>query len=76
MVPTALLQRRLPNVAAQRYVKYLPTVRYGTYGSTGKGPKLPRERLPLYPGRVYSSVGMKSCGLSLRLKLESGRIHI
>ena len=60
MVPTALLQRRLPDMAAQRYVKYLPTVRYGTYGSTGKGPKLPRERLPLYPGRVYSSVGMKS----------------
>ena len=52
MVPTALLQRRLPNMAAQRYVKYLPTVRYGTYGSTGKGPKLPRERLPLYPARV------------------------
>ena len=47
-----MLQRRLPNVAAQRYVKYLPTVRYGTYGSTGKGPKLPRERLPLYPARV------------------------
>ena len=46
MVPTALLQRRLPNMAAQRYVKYLPTVRYGTYGNTGKGPKLPRERLP------------------------------
>ena len=52
MVPTALLQRRLPDMAAQRYVKYLPTVRYGTYGSTGKGPKLPRERLPLYPARV------------------------
>ena len=47
-----MLQRRLPNMAAQRYVKYLPTVRYGTYGSTGKGPKLPRERLPLYPARV------------------------
>ena len=49
-----MLQRRLPNVAAQRSVnvKYLPTVRYGTYGSTGKGPKLPRERLPLYPARV------------------------
>jgi hypothetical protein len=47
-----LLQRRLPDMAAQRYVKYLPTVRYGTYGSTGKGPKLPRERLPLYPARV------------------------
>ena len=45
-----MLQRRLPDMAAQRYVKYLPTVRYGTYGSTGKGPKLPRERLPLYPG--------------------------
>ena len=52
MVPTALLQRRLPDMAAQRYGKYLPTVRYGTYGSTGKGPKLPRERLPLYPARV------------------------
>ena len=47
-----MLQRRLPDMAAQRYVKYLPTVRYGTYGSTGKGPKLPRERLPLYPARV------------------------
>ena len=47
-----MLQRRLPDMAAQRSVKYLPTVRYGTYGSTGKGPKLPRERLPLYPARV------------------------
>ena len=47
-----MLQRRLPDMAAQRYVKYLPTVRYGTYGSNGKGPKLPRERLPLYPARV------------------------
>ena len=46
-----MLQRRLPDMAAQRYVKYLPTV-HGTYGSTGKGPKLPRERLPLYPARV------------------------
>ena len=44
-----MLQRRLPDMAAQRYVKYR---RYGTYGSTGKGPKLPRERLPLYPARV------------------------
>ena len=51
-------------MAAQRYVKYRTygtygtygTYRrygtYGTYGSTGKGPKLPRERLPLYPARV------------------------
>ena len=52
MVPTALLQRRLPDMAAQRYVKYRRYRRYGTYGSTGKGPKLPRERLPLYPARV------------------------
>ena len=53
-----MLQRRLPDMAAQRYVKYLRYRRYrrygtvGTYGSTGKGPKLPRERLPLYPARV------------------------
>ena len=32
MVPTALLQRRLPDMAAQRYVKYRRYRRYGTYG--------------------------------------------
>ena len=35
MVPTALLQRRLPDMAAQRYVKYHTVGTYGTYRRYG-----------------------------------------
>ena len=51
MVPTALLQRRLPDMAAQRYVKYRTYGTYGTYGSV------------LYNMYAYRTVGMPALAL-------------